>query len=70
MELWAERANLRIFAIVETRLSDGKCGIVMTGDSEHILKIAMGKMVFRRKQPRTSLQIIEFMPSSEMEGKQ
>lgn len=60
MKLWEDPANLRMFAIVEIRKSDGKCGIVMTGYSRHVLKIAMGKMILGRHQPRTSLGIVEF----------
>jgi hypothetical protein len=56
---WVDRANLRLFAIIEIRLSDDKCGIVMTGESKHALKIAMGKMIFRQKKPRTKFEIVE-----------
>ncbi len=62
MKTWNDYAELRWYAIIETRKSDGKCGIVMTGYSQHQLKIAMDKMIMQRKQPRTSLTVVEFKP--------
>jgi hypothetical protein len=59
MKTWVDRSNLRIFAIVEIRIADGKCGFVMTGDSKHGLKIAMGKMILRQKLPRTRFEVVE-----------
>lgn len=59
MKPWIDRANLRIFAIIEIRLSDGKCGIVMTGESRHALTIAMNRMIMRQKQRRYKFEVIE-----------
>jgi hypothetical protein len=59
MKPWVDRANLRMFAILEVRVSDGKCGIVMTGESKHRLKIAMGRMLLRQKRPRTKFEVVE-----------
>ena len=57
--IWKDRDVLRIFAIIETR-KDGKCGVIMTSDSRHIINGALCKMTLIRKRPRTSLHIAEF----------
>lgn len=64
MKLWNDRENLGIFAIIEIR-KDGKCGIVMTGFSRHLLVIAVRRMERLRKQPRTSLEVIKFAEIAE-----
>jgi hypothetical protein len=61
MKPWTDRASLRWYAILEIRNSDGQCGIVMTGESKHALKIAMGKMLLRQKKPRTTFELAEFV---------
>lgn len=59
-KLWNDRETLRIYALVEVRKSDGKCGIVMTDYSRQPLKIAAGKMLLAQKQPRLTFEVIEF----------
>lgn len=59
MKTWVKRGNMRLFAIVETRLSDERCGIVMTGESKHALEIAACRMVHRQKQARTRFEVVE-----------
>ena len=60
MKLWDERKNLVWFAIIETR-KDGLCGVIMTGNSERNLRLALRQMTLARKQPRTSLELIRLV---------